>query len=319
MGIEEAWERIVRWCEECAPATAEAVGAPAAPAAIAAVEAAFGWRWPADLRAWYAQADGAARTPAGYLLPGARPLPLDEVREHALMWRQVREQVMAPGAWDAGDPHRAALGGAVEDPRDAARLDALPAGTMAGLFLPSFVPVAEDQSGSGLVVDLRAGAQHGRVTVHDKVEADAWGHGWPSVTALLDAVATALTTGSPVGFWRPYAVDGRLEWDVVRASGDRSALDVDEQVADRDVEGAGQPPQAEHVEAALTALDLADEGPVHAGRLGQLLLGPAATHPEQLDPHAERLEPGPVLRSGGALGHLVLLHRRHRPLGFRRQ
>src|SRR5215213_3602439 len=58
-------------------------------------------------------------------------------------------------------------------------------------------------------------------------------------------------------------------------SGDWLAFDVDEEVADRDVERAGQPPQAEHVEAPLTALDLADERAVHAGRLGQLFLRPA--------------------------------------------
>jgi len=97
---------------------------------------------------------------------------------------------------------------------DLDRLMAEPAGATASRFLPAFVPFAEDQSGDDLFVDTRSGPQHGCVTEYLKGDADSHGPLWPSVTAMLAAVAHALDTDGRVGYWRPIVESGQLHWDV---------------------------------------------------------------------------------------------------------
>ena len=101
-----------------------------------------------------------------------------------------------------------------EDLYDIAQLEAQPAGTVAGMFLPSFIPIAEDQSGDDMFVDTRSGKLRGCVTELVKGNADTWGPKWPSVTAMLADLAEGLHAGRPVGGWQPVVDHGRLDWEV---------------------------------------------------------------------------------------------------------
>jgi cell wall assembly regulator SMI1 len=197
VSLRVAWVDIVRWCRSNAPATAAAIRPPADGATRRRAVAATSGRWPDDLWRWYQLADGTERTPDGYLLPSYCPMPLYAVMSHWVMWVDIGRDLRA---W-AGDP-----GDAV------ARLQTEPAATAAGMFLPSFVPIAEDQSGSDLIVDTRHGEAHGCVTEYDKTDADNSGPRWPSVTAMLTDVAEALHATSPIGYWQPEVEDGRLNW-----------------------------------------------------------------------------------------------------------
>ncbi|MGV8872641.1 MAG: hypothetical protein ACOH2Q_08950 [Rhodococcus sp. (in: high G+C Gram-positive bacteria)] len=86
------------------------------------------------------------------------------------------------------------------------------AGEGTGTFIPAFVPFA-GLDGSFLVVDTRPGELQGCVTAFDKVDNDAVGPQWRSISAMLADLAASLETGSPFdGFWRPALVDGSLEW-----------------------------------------------------------------------------------------------------------
>ena len=152
-----------------------------------------------ELRTWYTLADGTQRTPAGYVLPFYCPLPLQSVMSHWSMWQEIWAGIIAssPNAGSGGPlRHRPARG---------------PASGISGReFLPSFVPIAEDQSGDDMFVDTRSGRLRGCVTEFVKGNADTWGPKWPSVTAMLADLAQGLHAGRPVGGWQPVVDHGRL-------------------------------------------------------------------------------------------------------------
>lgn len=204
------------------PATAAAIRPSAGAAAIRAAERATSRRWPAQLVALYELADGTARTPAGFLLPWMRPLPLAEVATTWAMmqevWAGLRRQFQVVDI----DEHRRHLNllaqtpGATlpPDPYDVDRLEVELAGSEAGMFLPSFVPIAENQSGDYLFVDLRHGTQHGCVTHYRKDSADWSGSAWPSIETMLADIATALETGGWAGQGVPVVDGDRLHWEL---------------------------------------------------------------------------------------------------------
>ncbi|MCW3841896.1 hypothetical protein ONA70_17495 [Micromonospora yasonensis] len=220
MQVAESWARIVAWCREHAPATAEAIRPPAGAAALERAQAATRGLWPEDLRTWYTLADGTQRTPAGYILPFYCPLPLDAVMSHWSMWQEGWARIAAEQASRQEENARRvrALGGTPVNPYDVNRLEAQPAGTAAYMFLPSFVPIAEDQSGADMFVDTRLGSMRGCVTEFLKGDADTDGPKWPSVTAMLADLAEGLTAGRPVGGGQPSVSDQQLHWQVAARS-----------------------------------------------------------------------------------------------------
>lgn len=203
MELAASWARIVAWCRDSAPETAAAIRPPAGPSLLAKAEAATTGAWPEDLRAWYRLADGTERTTAGRLLPFYLPLPLTSVIEHWIMWQRIWADLAASSRQEVAEWY------------DTAYLEAEPAGTAAMMFLPSFVPVAEDLCGDDLFVDTRKGPLRGCVTEFVAGDADSWGPRWRSVTAMLAELATGLEQGTAVGGWRPRVENGQLAWDVV--------------------------------------------------------------------------------------------------------
>jgi cell wall assembly regulator SMI1 len=207
MDVRASWARIVNWCHDHAPETAAAIRPPADAALLRQAEQATSGSWPEDLRTWYTLADGTQPTPAGYLLPFYCPLPLHSVMSHWSMWQEIWAGMIA------SSPHQDA-----EDHYDIARLEAQPAGTTAWMFLPSYVPITEDQMGDDMFVDTRSGRLRGCVTEFVKGDLDTWGPKWLSVTAMLADLADGLHAGRPVGRWQPVVDHGRLSWDVAAHS-----------------------------------------------------------------------------------------------------
>ncbi len=72
------------------------------------------------------------------------------------------------------------------------------AGTRTSMFIPSFVPVADDGSGDFLFVDLRKGRKHGCVSEYFKEESDWRPAIWPSVELLMAETLSSLRSGHPV-------------------------------------------------------------------------------------------------------------------------
>jgi cell wall assembly regulator SMI1 len=203
MDVRASWARIVNWCHDHAPETAAAIRPPADAALLRQAEQATSGSWPEDLRTWYTLADGTQRTPAGYVLSFYCPLPLQSVMSHWSMWQEIWAGIIASSPnEEAGDLY------------DIARLEAQPAGTAAFMFLPSYVPIAEDQMGDDMFVDTRSGRLRGCVTEFVKGDADTRGPKWPSVTAMLADLADGLHAGRPVGRWQSVVDHGRLSWDV---------------------------------------------------------------------------------------------------------
>ena len=215
----DPWVDIADWCTQHAPKTRAAITALAPlDRRHRAQRATGGWPWPVDVDAFYEWCDGTVRTPEGYLLAGLRPLSVDEVVES---WR-INMTTLLP-EWpaavdDVTEPERelffAQLAADVGTAAAADSPNHAPAGTTAVTFVPAFLPIAEDQSGSYLMVDRRNKRRYGCVVLFDKVDGDIDEPRWDSLFSLAGETARSLRSGSPVAGTRlrPWAVGGRLTW-----------------------------------------------------------------------------------------------------------
>ncbi len=198
---------LLAWVQREAPATHAAIRPPADEATRWAAERRTGGLpWPADVIDLYTRCDGLERTPSGYLLPGYRPLALDEV----VQWWEVMLHAeeggpQPPDGETARDHFFAQL--AANPSVELHQLNAARAGTRTGRFIGPWLPVAEDQSGSFLVVDRRRGPRRYCVLEMDEVDVDAGGRSWRRLDALFEDVLGRLVSGDvPV-------IGGRLVWD----------------------------------------------------------------------------------------------------------
>lgn len=212
----EPWESIGQWCTANAPATAEAISPPIAQEERWAAERrSGGWPWPPDVVGFFEWCNGTDRTPAGYLLPDLRPLHLAEVVTTWQMFLSIT--FPAPDLPEPQNDESVAMKyyQYANDCLTAHPLGNEPAGSTIGAFFPSWLPVAEDQSGSYLMVDRRKRGKHaGSVFLYDKVNADIDAPRWRSLSHLADATHRALMTGEVVEgtTLRPTTASGRLHW-----------------------------------------------------------------------------------------------------------
>ncbi|WP_052433387.1 SMI1/KNR4 family protein [Streptacidiphilus carbonis] len=139
----------------------------AAPEPLRALEADLGTTLPADIHRWWTMAGVSA----DFWIPGSfAPVALDEALETREIWLLVPEQEGI--TLDAGGH---------PEPR----------------FHPSFLPIAMDPGGDGLIIDLRSGDSQGAVFHWDH---ETWNLGlplWESVASMLQDTANALETGTP--------------------------------------------------------------------------------------------------------------------------
>lgn len=177
-----------------------------------------GWNWPDDVIAFFATCDGAERSPEGYVLPRHRPLSLTDVITNWEMLMSISYDRMPRSFPDedsrslffaqlANESTPGVVDGSLEP-------NYAKAGTLAGRFISSWLPVAEDQNGSFLVVDRRVGPKFGCLIELDKVDADLAGTVWPGLGLVLGAVNDALTNGTSLFGGRdlPSVVGGRITW-----------------------------------------------------------------------------------------------------------
>jgi cell wall assembly regulator SMI1 len=231
MGTHELWTDIVNWLNINAPVTAKTIRAPAPEPLIRSFEQAAPNGWPSDLSTMYRLFDGAEPSTAGNILPRYRPLPLEEAEKERQMmlsiWAQVgaefnaeferrKSSPISRNLRAVGEAHSSVPVPEPHKPYDPADAEADEAGTRAWMFISSFLPIADNNAGDYLFVDLRSGRQHGCVSEYFKDDADWRPAIWPSVDELLDETLTSLRTGRPVFFSRPSVTDGSLNWKLVR-------------------------------------------------------------------------------------------------------
>ncbi|MHA7298672.1 SMI1/KNR4 family protein [Pseudarthrobacter sp. MDT3-1] len=231
MGTQELWTDIVRWLSINAPVTAKTIRAPAPEPLIRSFEQAAPNGWPSDLSTLYRLFDGAEPSTAGYILPRYRPLPLEEAEKE----RQMMLSIMAEDGAEANAEFERAMSSPIyrnlravseshssvplpepHKPYDPADAEAAEAGTRAWIFISSFLPIADNNAGDYLFVDLRAGRQHGCVSEWFKGEADWRPAIWSSVEELLEETLTSLRKQRPVFFSMPSVIEGCLNWKLVR-------------------------------------------------------------------------------------------------------
>jgi len=158
---------------------------------VTKVESATGVRWTADLRTLFTQHSGGFE-----LVPAFELVDLGRVLEVRQMFFDAEESVVEQ---NADLPPVAA---------DAER----PAGSPADRFVPQFIPIAEDNTGAVLIVDMRSGELSGCV-IEFSTSMGGSEALWPSLGALVSDVITALTTNGALfqGKYRP-EVGAGLTW-----------------------------------------------------------------------------------------------------------
>ncbi|MEV4090728.1 SMI1/KNR4 family protein [Streptosporangium saharense] len=182
--VNRQWVRIERWLRVNAPRTYGTLAAPARPGTIAVAEAQMGLRLPEDLRASLLRHNGG-----GVSLLGEDPLDVRRIRDS---WRMLCEV-------DGTDDHLA-------DEKD----------ERSEWWDGRMIPFTADGTGCYLLVDSVA-RDVGRSCEDSPIGFTPGGVRVRSYYALLKATADALETGGSIGYWRPRAVEGVLDWDVVNS------------------------------------------------------------------------------------------------------
>lgn len=191
--VTDQWARITRWLDANLPA---ARWSGAEPARIAETAAATGATWPAELVTFYELVDGIAVDDWFELLPAHELFDLTRLLEERQMeldvWGEFDEEMLAE------------------------LTDSDTAGGEAGTYRPEFIPFA-GRDGYLLFVDTRPGPRYGCVTEFDKVDTDAAGPRWVSLSAMLTDLADSLETGGVFyDRWTPRVTDGQLDWHYSR-------------------------------------------------------------------------------------------------------
>ncbi|MFC4147740.1 hypothetical protein ACFO0M_15900 [Micromonospora mangrovi] len=188
MRVDESWRRITTWLAHHAPVTAAAIRPPAGAAEVRRTEEVMGRALPEDLLAWWGLMDGIADADyrGGSPIPTFyMPLPVVGVRERfAELSRYSNRDCCGPGGAHATVAGQRMFG-----------------------FCTATVPICWSLGGGMLLVDLRGGPRHGRITEWHADEG-YFETGWGGTAAMLDDVADQLDDPSRTEI----VEDGRLHW-----------------------------------------------------------------------------------------------------------
>ncbi|WP_224389042.1 SMI1/KNR4 family protein [Pseudonocardia sp. ICBG1293] len=211
----DPWESLAEWCEEHALKTRSAILPPSTSYEISAAQGGTGGiLWPEDVLAFYEWRNGLERTPDGYLFPGLRPLRIDEVVANWQSFMDIAYEDVRPSPPPRDADSRMTFYGQLAVDVIGPEC-AQPAGSVTGRFIPSLLPIAEDQNGSYLMIDRRGGKEFGAAVFYDKVDADLNdAPRWKSFLALSRATLQAVISETPeeqTGL-TPIALGGRLIW-----------------------------------------------------------------------------------------------------------
>jgi cell wall assembly regulator SMI1 len=179
--VSTLWTRIVNLVEDGDPDLFDAINPPASDRAIARVASVVGRTLPADLVEFWSLADGvdhnaALQTSSGTRRPGKLPYSTAQALEEREMLLQVAGLVSELSDEDLV--------------RYLAVQDAEPAGTWElRYWLPSWIPLASNDGGDYLLVDLRRGERFGCIMSYSTDVGSSAQPLWPSVTAMLTSAA----------------------------------------------------------------------------------------------------------------------------------
>jgi len=201
--LAQSWDRITTWCTLHSPDTLTALADGASERDITATESLFPHPWPEDLRTFYRLQNGFRPNRWAQLLPAHDLLSLEALRN------THNDQLTLTRELAAEDPD-------IEEFITSQQPELREAGTPAGIYLDSFIPVAE-RDGYLLLCDTRPGPLNGCITQYGRDTADESGPTWPSLAALLDDLATALATGATFDeHWHAVTESGTLTWNFAR-------------------------------------------------------------------------------------------------------
>ncbi|MEU0565127.1 SMI1/KNR4 family protein [Nonomuraea sp. NPDC005983] len=187
--VDRQWQRIEAWLKTNAPRSYRTLGKPGKAETIAAAEAQMGVRFPDDLRASLLRHDGAVmmKDTWGFGFLGHENLSVLRIRD---TWRSLCEI-------DAEDE------GGVEfsDPRTE-------------WWDGRMLPIGANGMGDHLVIDS-VKRDVGYTDHEGSMSFTPGGGRIRSYYALLKATADAMENGGSVGYWKPQAVAGELDWKVL--------------------------------------------------------------------------------------------------------
>lgn len=193
----EQWTRLTEWLHIHAPVTVAGLNPPAAPSRVKAAEHATGQRWAPELHAWFGLHNGSDQGRAfPQIFPGFRPITLAELE---VDWRSL------VSIWSDT--------AAEFEQREGRRPNSQPAGSTAFTYLPSFIPIAADDTRERLFVDTRPGSDTGCVIEFSGEGTDDGTSRWPSIASMLRESTDALQAGTACRGWVPYNEEGQLYWD----------------------------------------------------------------------------------------------------------
>ncbi|WP_415971228.1 SMI1/KNR4 family protein [Rhodococcus sp. 077-4] len=200
MNLTEIWTAYMATLRERAPITAASIGPPRSASEREAAEHAT-TPWTEELSEFYGLHDGQHvplsedYVPVGSVLPDTKLLSLDEVVA------RHRFGLENPHSIDyLGDDWPATIRGQE-------------AGETAEMFLPAYVPIADDETGATTFIDTRRGRRRGCVRMFSAEAADGSAPWFDSLTEYIAAVNRSAETGSAIyDDLRPTFDDGVLDW-----------------------------------------------------------------------------------------------------------
>ncbi|GIM96237.1 SMI1/KNR4 family protein [Paractinoplanes toevensis] len=192
--VDESWAVLVAGLQRYCPEVLAWIRPAASPDDLRLAEETLGRPLPADLVRWWQLADGMTKHTS--LIPQSyTPYSVREALSDRRTWLEVSAHA---------DRY---------EPDDYDECLAAPAGTgCSGWFLPQWLPVAGDDAGGTLFVDLRFGHANGCVSkMHT-----GWSSGpavWTGVGAMLEEVAEAVRRDRKVRGFRIWVDAQGVDWD----------------------------------------------------------------------------------------------------------
>ncbi|KZF07449.1 MULTISPECIES: SMI1/KNR4 family protein [unclassified Rhodococcus (in: high G+C Gram-positive bacteria)] len=200
MNLTEVWAAYLATLRDRAPVTAASIRPPRTSDERESAERAT-TPWTDELREFYGLHDGQHETygeeyvPVGSVLPDFTLCSLDRaVDRHRFSLENLHPIDDLGEDWPA-------------------EVLAQEAGETAEMFVPAYVPIAEDGSGSTLYVDTRPGARQGCIRSFSYDSADQGAPWFDSLTEYIAAVHRSVETGSAIyDDVTPTFVEGVLHW-----------------------------------------------------------------------------------------------------------
>ncbi|WP_327714392.1 SMI1/KNR4 family protein [Streptomyces sp. NBC_00490] len=190
--INSSWDRIEGWLAPHAPRTFASLPPPADQGAIDAAQVLLGQRFPAELAESLLRHDGSGH----FDVLGA--FQLMSTRE-IVSTRQFATRLEEETQREGRAAHFIVRDGYA-------------------LWHPNDLPFASNAGGSHWVLDTKPRDATRRIARHDELGTTTYlpHHMWESLSSLLDSVATALETSTPLERRLPTTDDGRLTWRITR-------------------------------------------------------------------------------------------------------